>query len=159
MTQPQPLPFFHPVSLIATWFGSGLLPRAPGTWGSLAALPFGALLAWAGGPWALAAAAAVLFLIGIWASDRYAKAMQLDDPGAVVVDEVAAQWVTLIPCGLNPWLFLAAFVAFRLSDVLKPWPVGWADRRLKGGLGIMIDDMIAAVYAGLACLVLARFVG
>lgn len=154
----HPLPFAHPVTLLATWFGSGLLPWAPGTWGSLAALPFGAALAWAGGPWALVAGAAVVFALGLWASQRYAEASGRADPGAVVIDEVAAQWLALIPCGLNPWLFAAAFIAFRVFDVLKVWPANWIDRNLKGGFGIMADDLVAAAYAGLLCYGLDRWI-
>ncbi len=155
----RPLPLTHPAALLATWFGSGLLPWAPGAWGSLAALPFGAALAWAGGPWALAAGAAVVFVVGLWAGQRYAAASGRADPGAVVIDEVAGQWLALIPCGLDPLLFGAAFVAFRFFDVVKVWPASWCDRNLKGGLGIMADDVVAGVYAGLLCYGLAQWIG
>ena len=83
------LSFFHPASLIATWFGSGLAPFAPGTWGTLAALPFGIGISYLGGPWMLLAASLLAYIVGIWASARYAEAMGLKDPGAVVIDEVA----------------------------------------------------------------------
>ena len=132
---------------LATWFGSGLLPRAPGTWGSLAAIPPGLLLSWYCGPWFLLAGALAVFAAGIWAVARYAEERDLDDPGAVVIDEVAGQWIALIPALLNPWLVALAFVAFRLFDILKPWPVGLLDRELKGGLGIMADDIAAGIYA------------
>lgn len=142
-----PLPFLHPATLIATWFGSGLLPRVPGTWGSLAALPFAAAIAWLGGPWLLTAAAVAIFLIGIWASDLYARRLGREDPGSVVVDEVAGQWLTLAPVALAFEYYLPGFLLFRLFDILKPWPVSWADRKLKGGFGIMADDVLAAIYA------------
>ncbi len=145
-----PLPFLHPASLIATWFGSGLLPKIPGTWGSLAALPFAAGLAWLGGPWLLAAAAVAVFLLGIWASDLYARRLGREDPGSVVVDEVAGQWLTLAPLALAFEYYLPGFLLFRLFDILKPWPVSWADRKLKGGFGIMADDILAAGYAAAA---------
>lgn len=142
-------PFWRPESLIATWFGSGLLPTAPGTWGSLAALPPALAIVWLGGPWSLLAAAVALFAIGIWASAAYAGKRQ--DPGEVVVDEVAAQWLVLVPCALDPRLYPLAFVAFRIVDIFKPWPANWADKRIKGGLGIMLDDVLAAPYAMAVC--------
>jgi phosphatidylglycerophosphatase A len=149
-----PLSPFHPAALIATWLGSGLLPKMPGTWGSLAALPFAAALAWAGGPWLLGAAAAVVFVIGIWASALYSRRLGLEDPGSVVVDEVAGQWLTLVPVAIasefNIAYTLLGFLLFRLFDIVKPWPVNLADRKLKGGFGIMADDILAAVYAGAA---------
>ena len=143
-----PLPFFHPATLLATWFGSGLLRVAPGTCGSLAALPFAAAFVLVGGPWLLALATAAAFALGLWASARYAAAGGQPDPGAVVIDEVAGQWLALIPLPLDPGLYLLAFLAFRLFDIVKPWPVGWADRSLSGGFGIMADDILAGIYAG-----------
>ncbi len=136
------------VQLIATWFGAGLLPKAPGTWGSASALPLAWVLVAIGGPALLLAAAAVVFLLGWWASDRYAKTTGRDDPSEVVVDEVVGQWLTLLAAPLNPVAYLGGFLLFRLFDIRKPWPVGWADQRVGGGLGIMLDDVLAALYAG-----------
>lgn len=144
----RPLSFWHPASLIATWFGSGLIPGIPGTWGSLAALPFAVAIAWYGGPWALLAAAALAFLAGLWASGVYAQASGKEDPGPVVIDEVAGQWLTLVLVPLDPVLYAAGFVAFRVFDVLKPWPANYFDQNLPGAWGIMTDDIAAAVYAG-----------
>jgi phosphatidylglycerophosphatase A len=141
------LPFFHPATLIATWFGSGLARFAPGTWGSLAALPCAAGLVWLGGPWTLLAAAVLVFLAGLWAAARYAAAGGGGDPGAVVVDEVAGQWLALFPVALDLRLYPVAFVAFRVFDIVKVWPASWMDRRLKGGFGIMADDVVAGLYA------------
>ena len=148
------LPLFHPVTLIATWFGSGLIKGIPGTWGSLASLPFAALIALLGGFWALLAAAVIAFLVGVWASGRYAEASGQGDPGPVVIDEVAGQWLALALLPLEPLPYLAAFVAFRVFDILKPWPASWLDRNTKGGLGIMADDMVAGAYAGIICYLL-----
>ena len=134
---------------LATWFGAGLLPWAPGTWASLAALPFAWGLVWLGGPWLLLAAAALVFGLGLWAAGRYMRAVGVHDPGAVVIDEIAGQWLTLCIAPLDPRAYLLGFVLFRLADVLKPWPVSWLDRRVGGGFGVMIDDVAAAVYAGL----------
>ena len=141
------LPFLHPATLIATWFGSGLAGFAPGTWGSLAALPCAAALVWLGGPWTLLAAALAVFVLGLWAGARYARASDDGDPGAVVVDEVAGQWLALFPVALDLRFYPVAFLAFRFFDIAKVWPANWMDRRLKGGLGIMADDMVAGVYA------------
>lgn len=143
------LPFRHPAVLLATWFGAGLLPITPGSWGALAALP----LAWAirvlwGAP-GLAVAAAIVFAIGCWAAASVVAASGIEDPGAVVIDEVAGQWLVLLaaPFDVRAWAF--AFLLFRVFDISKPWPVGWADRHVHGGFGVMLDDVFAAGYAAL----------
>lgn len=144
---------------LATWFGTGLLPKAPGTWGSLAALPPGLLLLWAGGPALLVAAIILVSVAGVWAGERYAETLGQEDPGAVVIDEVAGQWLALLPCAaLGPVEIVLAFLLFRAADILKPWPASWADRNIPGGLGIMADDWVAGVYAALA-LALLQFGG
>ncbi|MFQ6018552.1 MAG: phosphatidylglycerophosphatase A, partial [Kiloniellaceae bacterium] len=144
----RPLPFWHPARLLATWFGSGLLPGAPGTWGSLAALPFAALISWLGGPWALLAAVLMVFVLGLWASGRFTEGEDTEDPGEVVIDEVAGQWLAVLPVPLDPGLYLVAFLAFRLFDIAKVWPANLAQRRLAGAWGIMADDIVAGLYAG-----------
>lgn len=156
---PSPLPFTHPASLLATWFGSGLLPKAPGTWGSLAALPFAALISFLFGPWGLLVAAAIIFGIGIWASDLYASRSGTSDPGTVVVDEVAGQWLALFPVALDWTLYPVAFLAFRFFDIIKIWPANWMDQRLKGGFGIMADDIVAGIYAAMLCYGLTLSIG
>jgi phosphatidylglycerophosphatase A len=140
--------------VLGTWFGAGLLPLMPGTWGSLAALP----CAWAihsqSGATGLAVAAVIIFAVGCWAAGTIARASVATDPGAIVIDEVAAQWLVLLPAPLDPLSYAAAFLLFRLFDIWKPWPVGWVDRRVHRGFGIMLDDLLAAVYAVLAFLIL-----
>lgn len=135
-----------PAGIIATWFYSGLLPKAPGTWGSLAALPFAYGLQYLGGVPLLILGTVVVFGIGVWASSVFEKQAGVEDPGAVVVDEVAGQWMVLIPAGLDPILYLIGFVLFRIVDIFKPWPACLADQKVHGGLGIMLDDVVAAVY-------------
>jgi phosphatidylglycerophosphatase A len=149
---PLGLPFRHPAVMLATWFGIGLLPIAPGSWASLAALPFAwgirSLFGFAG----LAAASAVAFCVGWWACGVVAKASAVEDPGAVVIDEVAGQWLVLLAAPRDLLAYALAFLLFRLFDSWKPWPARWADRHVKGGLGIVLDDLLAAVYAVLMLL-------
>jgi len=145
--RPSALPLNHPAGLLATWFGAGLLRPASGTWGSAAALPFAWIILSVAGPWYLLAAAVFIFAIGCWAADVYEKADENKDPGAVVIDEVAGQWLVLCVAPLEPAAFFAGFILFRIADVLKPWPANLADRHVKGGFGIMLDDVLAALYA------------
>lgn len=139
-------------ALLVTWFGSGWLPWAPGSWGSLAALPFAWIIVKEGGPGLLALAALAVFALGCWASDIALRETQSKDPGWIVIDEVAGQWLTLLAAPASLLGYAAGFVLFRFFDIWKPWPVAWADRRLEGGFGVMADDMLAAVYAALVLL-------
>lgn len=140
-------PMWHPACLLATWFGTGLLPWAPGTWGSLAALPFAWLILSYLGPAWLFIAASLVFLAGWWASSAMVRERDAKDPGHIVIDEVAGQLLVLVAAPLELRFFALGFALFRLADIVKPWPASWADRRLKGGLGVMADDVLAAVYA------------
>ncbi len=140
--------------IVATWFLIGRIPFAPGTWGSLAAVILAAPIAATGGWTALTAAALAVSLLGIPIADRAEKAMGRKDPGAIVIDEVAGQWIALIPAAPDLGNYILGFALFRLFDIAKPGPVGWADRRLSGGLGIMADDIIAGALAA-TCLALA----
>jgi len=150
------LPLSDPAVLLATWFGIGYLPVAPGTWASLAALPLAwGITAWAGWP-GLAIAAVLATAIGIWCSGVYAARSGTEDPGPVVIDEVAGQWLVLLAVPLDPLLYGIAFVTFRLFDIVKPWPVSWADRSVGGGLSIMLDDIFAGAY-GLAVMVVVTY--
>jgi len=124
-----------------------LLPKAPGTWGSLAALPFAWVICSYGGYQILLLATAGIFAAGVWVSGIAAAESGAEDPGEVVIDEVAGQWLTLAVVPPDFLLYAAGFVLFRVFDIWKPWPVSWADRNLKGGLGIMADDILAGVYA------------
>ena len=142
-------------TFVATVGGIGLLPGAPGSWGSLAALPAAWLVLDHLGPWALGAAAILVFALGCWASEAVIRRAEDDDPGPVVIDEVAGQFAALLPAATELWQFALGFVLFRIADIVKPWPASWADRRVKGGLGVMADDAIAAIYA-LAGLWLAK---
>ncbi len=141
------LPWWHPAALTATVFGIGLLPLMPGSWGSLAALPCAWAIRSLGGIAALAAAAAIAFALGWWAAGRVARASGQHDPGFIVIDEVAAQWLVLLAAPLDWRGYAAAFLLFRIFDIAKPWPARLVERRVAGGLGIMLDDIVAALYA------------
>ncbi len=138
--------FTDPVHLLAFGFGTGLSPFAPGTVGTLVAFP----IAWLTLDLGLAsqiAVAVLLILSGIWICGESAKRIGVHDHGGIVWDEVAGMYVTLLlaPPTITGWAL--AFVAFRLFDIVKPWPIRDLDHRMKGGLGIMLDDIAAALYA------------
>ena len=133
---------------LATGFGIGDLPKAPGTWASLAALPLAWIIQATFGMFGLLAAAIAMFAIGWWASSIYVAWTGAEDPAPVVIDEVAGQWLTLVLADPDRWwLWLLGFAAFRLFDIVKPWPVSWADRNVRGGLGVMLDDFLAGPRA------------
>ena len=142
----------NPFYLIAYGFGSGLSPRAPGTAGSLLALfVFLPMLAF---PILVQIGVIVIGLVaGIYITGRVADELNLKDPGGIVWDEFIGMWIVLLWLP-SVWWLVPAFVLFRLFDIFKPWPVSLADRGLSGGLGIMLDDVIAGIYA-LICLQLA----
>jgi phosphatidylglycerophosphatase A len=142
-----PLRPWHPAMLLGTLFGVGLLPLAPGTFGSLAALVVVWLLRGFVGREGLALACALLFAVGWWASSRIVAASGEKDPQAVVIDEAAAQWLILLPLPQSALAYALAFLLFRLFDIAKPPPARWLENTLKGGLGVMLDDLVAAGYA------------
>lgn len=136
-----------PDALIATWFGIGLIPGAPGTYGSLAALPFAWVIVTYLGLLGLLVSIGLAIVLGVWASGRYARVRGVADPGAIVIDEVAGQWLALVLVPPDPIAYGIGFALFRLFDVIKPWPISWLDRTLKGGIGVMLDDLLAGVIA------------
>jgi len=147
----------NPAILLATWFGAGLMPKAPGTWGSLAALPFAWIIVHFGGSDSLAAACLIIYAVGVWAANRTIAVTSIHDPGLVVIDEVVGQWIVLLFTPLDPLLYLLGFGLFRLFDIFKPWPVSWADRQVEGGTGVMLDDVLAGIY-GLAVISIVQFI-
>jgi phosphatidylglycerophosphatase A len=150
---------FDPAFLLATWFGTGYAPVAPGTWGSLAALPFAWLIASLAGSRALVPAACLLFLAGWAASNRVVSQSRSSDPQIIVVDEVVGQWLTLAVAPADPLAYALGLLLFRAADILKPWPASWADRKVKGGLGVMLDDVLAALYAAALLWLVLRLLG
>ena len=132
---------------LATWFGSGLLKPAPGTWGTIAALPFGYGLLMLNDPLIHLAAILLVTLFGLWSANEFEKIHGIHDDKRIVIDEVAGMWIALIPATLNPITILLAFALFRLFDILKPWPISIADKQIRGALGVMLDDIIAGIIA------------
>ena len=144
-----------PVHLLALGFGSGLAPVAPGTFGSLVGAA-AVLLVQPLPLMAELAAIAVAFVAGVWICGESARRLGVHDHPGIVWDEITGMLITMI---LAPegWIWLAAgFVLFRFFDILKPWPIRKLDHGMSGGLGIMLDDVLAGVYAGLLLFVAAR---
>jgi len=152
----SPRLLLHPVDLLALGFGSGLLPKAPGTAGTLAAVPVYLLvqpLAWP----SYLALTVLLFVAGIAICAHTAARLGVHDHPGIVWDEIVGYLVTmtLAPAGW-PWI-ATGFVLFRFFDVLKPWPIRWCDRQVHGGFGIMLDDLVAGAFAACVLQLLAVF--
>jgi len=148
----------HPAHLLALGFGAGLAPVAPGTFGTLVAIP----LAWwlrGYGDLVFLAAIAGFFLIGIWAAEITSRDLGVADSGAIVWDEVVAFLLVLFFVGDDRTRVAFAFLAFRLFDIVKPPPIRQLDATLKNGFGVMADDVVAAGYALLVFAVWQRFFG
>ena len=149
MTNPAPRDVFKdPVHLLAFGFGTGLVPKAPGTAGSL----LGVLFAWLTLPLALewrVGIGVVLVAAGVWICGESARRIGVHDHPGIVWDEIAAIYLALLvaPPQIGPWALY--FLAFRVFDIWKPWPIRDLDHRLAGGAGIMLDDLVAALYAAL----------
>ncbi|MGA9342987.1 MAG: phosphatidylglycerophosphatase A [Rhodanobacteraceae bacterium] len=146
-----------PAGWIASGFGAGLSPVVSGTVGSaVALLPYLALRLLSTPMYLLVVA--VAFALGIWVSAIIVQRLGVADPGVIVWDEFVGQWITLAFAPFEWRWIVVGFFLFRLFDVWKPWPVSWADRRLKGGLGVMLDDVFAGVYAAIVLAVLVYLV-
>ena len=151
--------------LIATLGHVGHLRPAPGTWGSLAALPLAWILHVLAGPWLLTLAIIIIFFKGLWATSQEAKGRDDPDASEIVIDEVVGQWIAFLPVSVGAahvgvpltalWPgWIAAFALFRLFDIWKPGIIGRADRR-HDALGVMLDDLLAGAFAALGVIVLA----
>jgi len=149
--------FRDPVLFLAFGFGSGLVPRAPGTAGTVAAIP---LYLWLSQyPLMIYLVLVILVSItGVWICQRASARLGVHDHPGIVWDEFAGFLVTMIPAP-SSWIWLVAgFILFRLFDIWKPWPISWADRQLKGGLGIMLDDLLAGGLAAVILFIVIRLV-
>lgn len=146
----------HPAHFIALGFGSGLVPVAPGTAGSLVAYPIFFLLFSALALWAQFAVVAIFFALGVWACAITGRSLGIADHGAIVWDEVAGMLLVLMFTPFAWAWYVAAFVVFRAMDMLKPFPIRLADRNIKNGFGVMFDDLLAAIYSIAILLILQR---
>jgi len=148
----------HPFHLLSLGLGSGLAPKAPGTFGTLMAVPIYLLLLEPLSDAVYLAALIALTGLGVFLCGQTAKALGVHDHPAIVWDEFAGFWLTayLLPEGW--WWLVAAFVLFRVFDIVKPWPISWLDKRMKGGFGIMIDDIVAGLFAWGVIQLAARFI-
>ena len=137
----------NPVHFLATGFGSGLFPKIPGTMGTLAAVPLYLLIVTYCAtllPWIILLA----FILGIYLCDKTAKDMGVHDHGSIVWDEFVGFWITMLLVPVVNWqTVFAGFVLFRFFDMLKPWPINWLDKKVHGGFGIMLDDVVAGAMA------------
>jgi len=136
----------NPIHFLAFGFGSGAMPFAPGTFGTLAALPV-YLLMQPLNLWAYLAVVLVMTLVGIWLCHVTSRDLGVHDHGGIVWDEIVGYLITMIAAPSGWQWIVAGFVLFRFFDIIKPWPIGWVDRRVHGGLGIMLDDVLAGVLA------------
>ncbi len=132
--------------LLATGLGTGLSPKAPGTVGTIAAIPLVLALSWL--PlWCSALAIMLICMLGVYVSDVTSRDLGVDDHGGIVIDEVAGFAITMWALPPDGWLLLAGFVLFRFLDIVKPWPVRVFDQHVLGGLGVMADDIVAGLLA------------
>ena len=135
------------VKALSTFCGVGNLPFAPGTWGSLVAIPIGWFVIEIFGNASLLFVSFGVFVIGVWASSQFAEHRKNADPSSCIIDEVAGQLTVLSFFANDPAIMLSAFLTFRFFDIIKVWPTSWFDKNIHGGFGIMIDDMIAAAQS------------
>lgn len=136
-----------PVLFLAFGFGSGLSKYMPGTLGSLAALPIYFALMQFTNPWLYPLVTVLTLIFGVWLCDQAARKLAVHDFGGIVWDEIAGILITLYGLPLNGQTVLAGFVLFRLFDIVKPWPIRYLDQKINGGFGIMLDDVVAALFA------------
>ena len=133
------------IMALATGFYSGYLPKAPGTWGSLVALPIHFALIHLALPHYLIALNLII-LLAVWTAGSAEKILDYADPSVVVIDEIAGMLIALAGTPANPLIWLLGFAIFRFFDILKPWPVNFFDKNFHGGLGIVLDDLMAGLY-------------
>lgn len=142
----QPRVFTNPIQFLAFGFGSGLMPKGPGTAGTLMAVPLFLLTE----SWSLPLYSAVVLLaavLGIWVCGAASKQLGVHDHGGIVWDEFVGYWITMWAMPASWVWIIAGFVVFRVLDILKPWPISVLDKNVGGGFGIMIDDVVAGIMA------------
>ncbi|MEE9335920.1 MAG: phosphatidylglycerophosphatase A [Granulosicoccaceae bacterium] len=139
--------FANPQNFLALGAGSGLAPVAPGTFGTVAAIPL--LFILPSNPWLYGAITMVMFVVGVYLCGNCADYMQTHDHPAIVWDEWVGLLITMFLVPLSIVTVILGFALFRFFDILKPWPIGLADKKISGGLGIMIDDVLAGIMAAI----------
>ena len=150
MNSPKHLSVWHhSANILASWFYAGYSPIAPGTLGSLLALPCAYLISKYLGISGLIVAVIIIFIIGVWAAKQYSDYTNSQDSPKIVIDEVAGQWITLLLVPPDLVLYVLGFFLFRLMDIVKPWPISAVDRRIKSSFGVMFDDVLAGGISGL----------
>jgi len=148
----------NPVHFLALGFGSGLAAKMPGTFGTLAALPLVVLLSHYASFSVYLIVTILVSIVGIWICGKTAQDMGVHDDSSIVWDEVAGMLITMLAVPLSWQTLLVGFVLFRFFDILKPWPISYLDKHVHGGFGIMIDDVLAGLFA-LACMHLGLVMG
>ena len=146
----------NPVNFLAFGLGSGCAPKAPGTFGTAAAVLFYLPLQYLS-IWLYLGFIVVSFILGVWLCDRASKTLGVHDHGGIVWDEFVGYWITMIAAPAGWVWMLVGFLLFRLFDIWKPWPIKMADDVVEGGFGIMIDDVLAGIYALICLQLLAYF--
>lgn len=149
----------NPVHFLAFGFGAGLAPKAPGTAGTLVAVPLYVALVSFLDFYLYLGVVIVAFAVGIYLCAKTASDLGVHDHGGIVWDEFVGFWVTMILVPLTWYWLVAGFLFFRVFDIVKPFPIGWLDRKVHGGLGIMLDDLIAGIYAGIVLHLLVFYTG
>ena len=139
--------FSHPAHFLAFGFGAGLAPKAPGTFGTLIAIPIFILMGLFLGHTAYIILTVALIVLGIWICGVTDKTLGTSDHGAIVWDEITGYLLTMFMAPVTWWSILGGFLLFRLFDIVKPFPISWFDEHLKGGVGTMLDDVLAGIYA------------
>ncbi len=146
----------NPLHFLSLGFGSGLLPKAPGTYGTVAAIPL-YLLCFDQPLWIYLVITLIITVAGIYTSAYTSKSLGVHDHSGIVIDEIAGFFITMIAIPFSWINVLLGFILFRIFDILKPWPIGWLDKKLHGGTGIMLDDVLAGIYAALCLHLIVYF--
>lgn len=153
MKNNSPIPVAYlknPLHFISLGFGTGLAPKAPGTFGTLAAIPVYLVLSQFE-LWVFLSVTLAITLLGIYACAYTSKALGVHDHSGIVIDEIAGYLITMIAVPFHWKWIIAGFILFRFFDILKPWPISWLDKKVSGGFGIMVDDVLAGIFS-LICL-------
>lgn len=151
--------FAHPAHFFSLGFGSGLFPKAPGTAGTVVGIPVYLLLAAYLDSTQYAIATAVVIVFGFWVCGITERAIGEHDHGSIVWDEIAGYLITMFLAPTTWWSVLAGFLLFRLFDIWKPYPISWVEQRFNGGVGTMMDDVVAGLFAWLALQMILYFIG